>query len=331
MRLAPQPSAQSLRLIILLILVMGVAPSPALTAGCPTRCVCDDQLVVQCAGQHLTAFPTDLPLATRQLIISNNRIMELPPLLLNYLSDLVYFDCSNNSLTEISESTFGNLRKLAYLDLSFNTLMRIDDRTFGPLSSLVMLRMTDNPGLSDIHPDAFGENSGLQVLDVSRNNLTELNISSLIGLATLRSVGLSGNPWSCDCNNEDLCLWVHIEGFKFQDEGQTVCGGPPGLQGERLGELGLQLRSQCHQGLGSWDYLYCIAIGFVIFAAGTVSAWAIGVVMVVYERYVKKKSEQMNPDDEVEQEAGPGMGGGGSQQAKPHGNGDLKNPGHTVV
>lgn len=216
MRLLPDPSAQSLRLIFLLIFVMGVAPSPALTAGCPDRCVCDDQLVVQCAGQELTQFPSDLPLATRQLIISNNKIGDLPALQLNYLSDLVYLDCSNNSITEISESTFGNLRKLAYLDLSFNTLSQIEDRTFGPLASLVMLRMTDNPGLSEIHPDAFSENLALQVLDVSRNNLTALNISSLIALPALRSLGLSGNPWRCDCDTEDLCLWIQIEGFKFQ-------------------------------------------------------------------------------------------------------------------
>eukprot|EP00064_Thunnus_orientalis_P014276 superscaffoldBa00002462_g14318 len=216
MRLLPEPSAQSLRLLFLFIFVMGVAPSPALTAGCPDRCVCDDQLVVQCAGQELTLFPNDLPLATRQLIISNNRIGDLPALQLNYLSDLVYLDCSNNSLTEISESTFGNLRKLAYLDLSFNTLLQIEDRTFGPLASLVMLRLTDNPSLGEIHPDAFSENIALQVLDVSRNNLTVLNISSLIALPALRSLGLSGNPWRCDCDTEDLCLWVQIEGFKFQ-------------------------------------------------------------------------------------------------------------------
>lgn len=218
MRLAPQPSAQALQLLValLLLLAAGSNASPVLSPGCPDRCVCDEQLVVQCAGQHLTAFPVNLPLATRQLIISNNRIVELPPLALNYLSDLVYLDCSNNSLTEISESTFGNLRKLAYLDLSFNTLSHIEDRTFGPLASLVMLRMTDNPGLSVIHQDAFAENLALQVLDVSRNNLTVLNISSLMVLPALRSVGLSGNPWSCECDNEDLCLWVHLEGFKFQ-------------------------------------------------------------------------------------------------------------------
>lgn len=187
-----------------------------LTPGCPDKCVCDEQLVVQCAGQQLTTFPSNVPLATRQLIISNNRIGELPALWLNYLSDLVYLDCSNNSLTEISESTFGNLRKLAYLDLSFNTLTRIADRTFGPLATLVMLRMTDNPGLSEVHPEAFMENAALQVLDMSRNNLTVLNITTLIALPVLRSLGLSGNPWTCECDNEDLCLWIHLEGFKFQ-------------------------------------------------------------------------------------------------------------------
>lgn len=218
MRLLPEPSAQSLRILFLFIFVMGVTPSPALTAGCPDKCVCDDQLVVQCAGQDLIRFPDDLPLATRQLIISNNRILDLPALQLNYLSDLVYLDCSNNSISEISESTFGNLRKLAYLDLSFNTLLQVEDRTFGPLSSLVMLRLTDNPTLWDIHPEAFSENLALQVLDVSRNNLTVLNISNLIALPALRSLGLSGNPWSCDCDTEDLCLWVQIEGFKFQGE-----------------------------------------------------------------------------------------------------------------
>ncbi|GAA6103108.1 leucine-rich repeat-containing protein 52 [Tachysurus ichikawai] len=218
MRVLAEASVQCLRLAFLLMVAAGAAPSPALSAGCPERCVCDEQLVVQCAGQRLSVFPVDLPLATRQLILSDNRIGELPPLQLNYLSDLVYLDCSNNSLTEISESTFGNLRKLAYLDLSFNALARIEDRTFGALVSLVMLRLTDNPGLSEIHADAFAENSALQVLDVSRNNLTTLNVSTLVALPALRALGLSGNPWRCDCDTEDLCLWVHIEGFKFQGE-----------------------------------------------------------------------------------------------------------------
>lgn len=78
------------------------------------------------------------------------------------------------------------------------------------------------------------------------------------------------------------------------DEVQTVCGSPADMQGRRLGEVGVQLQMLCHQTLGSWDYLFFVVIGFVIFAAGTVSAWLMGVVMVMYERYLKNKEEQLD-------------------------------------
>uniref|UniRef100_A0A3P8WGX6 Leucine-rich repeat-containing protein 52 n=1 Tax=Cynoglossus semilaevis TaxID=244447 RepID=A0A3P8WGX6_CYNSE len=298
MRLAPQPSAQPLRLVVVLLLTTAAGASPMLTPGCPDKCVCDEQLVVQCAGQQLSTFPSNVPLATRQLIISNNRIGELPALWLNYLSDLVYLDCSNNSLTEISESTFGNLRKLAYLDLSFNTLTRIADRTFGPLATLVMLRMTDNPGLSEVHPEAFMENAALQVLDMSRNNLTVLNITTLIALPVLRSLGLSGNPWTCEFYIY-IYIYKHIQYEKYiYSHLHTYCIYV--YEGQRLGELGMELRTLCHQTLDSLDYLFFVLIGFVIFAAGTVSAWVMGTVMVFYERYIKKKSQQPDTDEEDE-------------------------------
>uniref|UniRef100_A0A3B4BSJ5 LRRNT domain-containing protein n=1 Tax=Pygocentrus nattereri TaxID=42514 RepID=A0A3B4BSJ5_PYGNA len=291
------------------------------SAGCPARCVCDEQLVVQCAGQRLAEFPAELPLATRQLILSDNAISELPALQLNYLADLVYLDCSNNSLAELSESTFGNLRKLAYLDLSFNALARIDARTFGPLASLVMLRMTDNPGLGEIDARAFAENGALQVLDVSRNNLTALNVSALMALPALRALGLSGNPWRCDC--QSLFCSLHPFPLSLLDEGQTVCQGPTEMRGRRLSEVGMQLRAECHQGLGYWDYLFFIAIGFVIFSAGTVSAWVMGVLMVLYERYSKRKSEELDSDDEED-----GAARGGTSN---HGNGDLSKPGPSHI
>lgn len=198
--------------ILLVLLARAVSSVPP---GCPERCVCDDQHVVQCAEQDFQKFPSGLPLTTHQLILSNNRISDLPALELNYLSDLLYLDCSNNSLTHISESTFGNLRKLAYLDLSFNSFGMIQEQTFGALESLVMLRLTDNPMLSEIHPLVFSVPSVLQVLDISRNNLSRLNVSFLMGLGGLRSLGLSGNPWRCACDTEELCFWMHSDTFKF--------------------------------------------------------------------------------------------------------------------
>lgn len=92
------------------------------------------------------------------------------------------------------------------------------------------------------------------------------------------------------------------------------------MLGQRLAEVGMQLRSECHQGLGYWDYLFFIAIGFVIFSAGTVSAWVMGVLMVLYERYSKRKSEELDSEDEET-----ATRGGGN-----HGNGDLSKPGMQV-
>lgn len=85
----------------------------------------------------------------------------------------------------------------------------------------------------------------------------------------------------------------------------------------------MQLRADCHQGLGYWDYLFFIAIGFVIFSAGTVSAWVMGVLMVLYERYSKRKSEELDSDreDRVGSSGGAGGAGGGNQ-----GNGDVSKP-----
>lgn len=120
-------------------------------------------------------------------------------------------------------------------------------------------------------------------------------------------------------------MWLIFLAVCLTDEGQTVCGSPPDMQGRRLGEVGIQLRTLCHQTLGSWDYLFFVVIGFVIFAAGTVSAWLMGIVMVLYERYIKKKDEQLDVDDE-EETSGTGRT---SRARSDHGNGNLKMS-HTV-
>lgn len=109
-----------------------------------------------------------------------------------------------------------------------------------------------------------------------------------------------------------------------------MCGSPLDMQGRRLGEVGIQLRTLCHHTLGSWDYLFFVAIGFVIFAAGTVSAWLMGVVMVLYERYIKKKDEQLDVDEEEEGgEEAQDRTGRASRSRSDHGNGNLKMT-HTV-
>lgn len=103
------------------------------------------------------------------------------------------------------------------------------------------------------------------------------------------------------------------------DEGQIVCQDPPDMMGQRLSDVGMQLRTDCHQTLGYWDYLFFIAIGFVIFSTGTVVAWVMGVFMVLYERYSKLRSEKL--DREAEERLRQ------VYRANVQGNGDLKKAG----
>ena len=106
-----------------------------------------------------------------------------------------------------------------------------------------------------------------------------------------------------------------------------MCWAPAALRGRRMAEVGPGLRARCHQALGSWDYLFFILIGFTIFAAGTVSAWAMGVVMVLYERYVKRKDAQGDPEGGGRGEGEVEMGRTGRTTSKVRGhpgNGDRK-------
>lgn len=75
-----------------------------------------------------------------------------------------------------------------------------------------------------------------------------------------------------------------------------MCESPSYLRGQRLSELGLWLRKQCHPGLGHQDYLFFVAIGFVIFGVGTVLAWVAGMVIVFCQRCVRWRKARPNVD-----------------------------------
>lgn len=77
-----------------------------------------------------------------------------------------------------------------------------------------------------------------------------------------------------------------------------MCESPSYLRGQRLSELGLWLRRQCHPGLGHQDYLFFVAIGFVIFGVGTVLAWVLGMVIVLCQHCVRRRKARPNVTEE---------------------------------
>uniref|UniRef100_H3ARE5 Leucine rich repeat containing 52 n=1 Tax=Latimeria chalumnae TaxID=7897 RepID=H3ARE5_LATCH len=271
---------------LLLLLLFGLEVTAL--AECPWGCTCNS-LIVNCSGRQLQQFPSDIPLITRRLILADNNLLELPPLQLNFLSDLVYLDCRNNSITEVSEAAFINILKLVYIDLSYNELTIITDWTFELLVNLVVLKIANNPGLSEIEKDAFSNNTGLRELDLSGNNLTHLDVSALSNLPALRAASLGGNPWDCFCLLEQLSEWMRSSGVNILDASNVVCNTPDSLRGVLVSEAGTEIYKACHLIFDYRDYLFLFLIGFGIFTSGTIVAWLAGIMVVIHENYLKKK------------------------------------------
>ncbi|KAJ1173293.1 hypothetical protein NDU88_005129 [Pleurodeles waltl] len=295
-RVRPQPmSPQGVRappgaLLLLLLAVLGPP-----TEGCPQSCACD-HLLVNCTQKDLDSFPPGIPLDTRQLVLAGNRLSWLPSVSLNILMDLVYLDCSSNELGDTLEATFVSL-PLVYLDLSFNNLSRVSASAFSLLHSLVVLKLSDNPGLVEVEKDAFANNTGLRELDLSRTGLTFLDASTVSQLPNLRTLGLSANPWHCYCPLRELCVWLESSTLYFPDADAISCHSPHQVQGILVSAMEENLNLMCFTNLYEKDYIFLMLIGFAIFAMGTGVAWITGVCVVLYNRACKSKEDDEDYED----------------------------------
>lgn len=214
--MSPSGGRRPLSLLLLLLLLLGTGQAAG-SAHCPSGCSCG-YLEVNCTGRQLQEFPAAIPLDTRQLILAANNVSYLPAVELSFLADLVYLDCQKNLLGDDLDFTFIGVAKLVYLDLSFNNLTQVTFGTFSQLLSLVVLKISDNPNLVAIEKDAFANNTWLRHLDVSRTGLTFLDTSTVRDLPNLRFLGLSDNPWHCNCSFLDFITWMADSNVHFPGE-----------------------------------------------------------------------------------------------------------------
>ncbi|XP_075689597.1 leucine-rich repeat-containing protein 52 [Rhinoderma darwinii] len=263
---------------------------------CPKECSCE-HLLVNCTDRELKEFPTGIPMDTRQLILTHNNLTYLPSMDLNLLIDLVYLDCSHNILGDSLEATFIAV-PLVYLDLSHNNISRITTGTFYLLTSLVVLKLSDNPILEEIEKDAFANNTGLRQLDLSRSALTYLDVSTVSELPSLRTLGLSSNPWDCFCPLKDFLKWVTESDIYFTDEENMTCATPLQIHGEPLKDTENHINLMCFTNLYERDYVFLMLVGFVIFGSGTVVAWLTGICVVIYDRLCGSTDDDDDEDDE---------------------------------
>lgn len=142
-----------------------------LLTECPAECSCTAEGAVDCAGVDLVEFPAELPEATRQLSLQNNKIEEITVEHISHLRQLETLNLQNNWLTTqgIADEGFEMLEQLAYLYLANNQLTAAP-KVLPP--SLVSADFAANQ-LTKIYPYTFGQKPKLKSVYLHNNKLTD--------------------------------------------------------------------------------------------------------------------------------------------------------------
>nr|XP_019940414.1 PREDICTED: leucine-rich repeat and immunoglobulin-like domain-containing nogo receptor-interacting protein 2 [Paralichthys olivaceus] len=200
------PAPQHCHLILggaLVLLLVSTALS------CPARCECSAQSKsVSCHRKRLPTIPEGIPIETRVLDLSKNKLRIVTPDNFSSFQQLEDLDLSDNLISVVEPGSFRSqlaLRSLSFrsnvlqlvpagvlsgltnltrLDLSHNRLVVLLDHAFQDLRRLTSLEVGDNE-LVFISQRAFTGLLGLQILILERSNLTVVPTDALAHLHSL--------------------------------------------------------------------------------------------------------------------------------------------------
>lgn len=125
-------------------------------------------------------------------------IATLEHLALSNLMRLKTLDLSHNNLETFDTAAIFGLTRLESLDLSYNKLIVVRDMHLTMTSSLHVINL-DNNRIVAIKDNAFSGVTGLKNVTLRNNHIRHVTPLS-IPWNKVMWPGLSGNPWTCDCN-----------------------------------------------------------------------------------------------------------------------------------
>ncbi|XP_061651951.1 leucine-rich repeat and immunoglobulin-like domain-containing nogo receptor-interacting protein 2b [Phyllopteryx taeniolatus] len=180
-----------------------------LTMSCPARCECSAQSKsVSCHRKRLSTIPEGIPIETRVLDLSKNKLRIITPDNFSSFQLLEDLDLSDNLISVVETGSFrsqlalrslnfrsnviqlvpagvlSGLTNLTRLDLNHNRLVVLLDHAFQDLHKLASLEVGDNE-LVFISQRAFMGLTGLQNLTLERSNLTVVPTDALAHLHNL--------------------------------------------------------------------------------------------------------------------------------------------------
>ncbi|XP_054653053.1 leucine-rich repeat and immunoglobulin-like domain-containing nogo receptor-interacting protein 2b [Dunckerocampus dactyliophorus] len=177
--------------------------------SCPARCECSAQTKsVSCHRRRLSTIPEGIPIETRVLDLSKNKLRTITPDNFSSFGQLEDLDLSDNLISVVETGSFrcqlalrslnfrsnmlqlvpagvlSGLTNLTRLDLSHNRLVVLLDHAFQDLRKLASLEVGDNE-LVFVSQRAFMGLTGLQSLTLERSNLTVVPTDALAHLHNL--------------------------------------------------------------------------------------------------------------------------------------------------
>ena len=155
------------------------------------------------SGNAITSMSDDLFMDLDSLVeldVSRNGLTVLPAV--NGLTELTSLDVSGNALSGLP--SMSTLTKVTNLDGSGNDLTVFPDLT--GLTGLTRLDLSGNEIGGDLPSSAFSGLSGLEIIRLDDNELTGLEEGVFVGLESLTTVWLDGNPKSSSAQDFILIL-----------------------------------------------------------------------------------------------------------------------------
>ncbi|XP_049731750.1 leucine-rich alpha-2-glycoprotein isoform X1 [Elephas maximus indicus] len=176
------------------------------------------------------------------LDLSGNCLRTLPPGLLANLTALQTLDLSENLLEVLPSNLLRGPVQLERLHLDSNRLKVLGDDLLAPQPGLRYLFLQKN-SLVAVAAGAFQGLRELDMLDLSDNILTSVPTGLWAALgqparAMKEGFDISGNPWVCDRNLDDLYRWLLANNDTMFSRKDTLCAGPEALRGRALLEGG---------------------------------------------------------------------------------------------
>lgn len=158
--------------------------------GCPSRCECSaHSRAVVCHRKRLPSLPDGIPIETRLLDLSKNKMTIINPDDFAAFPGLEELDLSGNIISYVEPAAFNALFTMHSLSLKSNRIKLIPLGVFAGLTNLTRLDISDNK-IVILLDYMFQDLHNLRFLEVGDNDLVYISHRAFSGLSSLEILTL---------------------------------------------------------------------------------------------------------------------------------------------